>query len=267
MAGKQGIKAVVVPGEVAAVGLPAPLLVVVVAAAVARAGDLLREEAAVGLLVHRRAGLVVHPAALVQVAGPGGLLLRGAVAVASASSLHHLLDQRRVLQGAPGRRSRLRCDLLLPLVRGWVGPIRAVNRRRLRCPRRRRERLYGRRRRLLLYEETETTAVLAYRQQLTNRASERIAGTGAVGADPRDAGDGGGAVVGGRELGVRRRAAAVPPQRGGDVGAVVEHGDPEQRGEREYRGHLHPPAGHPNSERAGPALPPRDPHRRGTGRN
>lgn len=51
------------------------------------------------------------------------------------------------------------------------------------------------------------------------------------------------------------------------MGAVVEHGDPEQRGEREDRGHLRPPAGHPNSERPGPALPPRDPHRRRTGRN
>lgn len=46
------------------------------------------------------------------------------------------------------------------------------------------------------------------------------------------------------------------------MGAIVEHGDPQQRGEREYRGHLHPPAGHPDSERPGAALPPRDPHRR-----
>lgn len=81
-------------------------------------------------------------------------------------------------------------------------------------------------------------------------------------ADLGDAGDSGGAFEGG-ELGVRPRAA-VPPQRGGDVGVVVEHGDPQQCGEREDRGDLRPPAGHPDSERPGPALPPRDPHRRGT---
>jgi hypothetical protein len=89
VAGKRGSKAVV-PGEIAAVGLPAPLLVVVVASAVAHTGDLLREEAAVGLLVQRRAGLVVHPAALVQVAGPRGrgllLGLRAAVAVIQGAS-------------------------------------------------------------------------------------------------------------------------------------------------------------------------------------
>lgn len=49
--------------------------------------------------------------------------------------------------------------------------------------------------------------------------------------------------------------------------AVVEHGDPQQHGEREDRGHLHPPAGHPDRERPRPALPPRDPHRRRTGPN
>jgi len=86
-----------------------------------------------------------------------------------------------------------------------------------------------------------------------------------VGAHPRGAGAGDG-VVGG-DLGVRpgSGAGAVPPQRGGDVRAVVEHGDPQQRGEREDRGHLRAPAGHPDRERPRPALPPRDPHRRRAG--
>ena len=86
-----------------------------------------------------------------------------------------------------------------------------------------------------------------------------------MGAHPRGAGAGDG-VVGG-DLGVRpgSGAGAVPPQRGGDVRAVVEHGDPQQRGEREDRGHLRAPAGHPDRERPRPALPPRDPHRRRAG--
>ena len=63
-----------VPGQVASVGLPPPLLVRVVAAAVAHARHLLRQELALRLVVQRRllAGRIERPTPPVQVAPGNG---------------------------------------------------------------------------------------------------------------------------------------------------------------------------------------------------